>query len=525
MAPESQAPTLRRNALAVVVGRGASAVLWLVATPYVLARLGAERFAVWSLFFAFSGYVASIDFGMANSVARFVALSSGRGDRESLIVVIRRSLALSAGMGCVWCVACILLRHSLAQAFHVPAPLAPEVERSLGVFALSLLAYLVAQVLNGALNGFRRIDLATTCFLAGLVANIGVLVVGLRAGGGLVTAAAAAVTGQVASALLAAVLVVRELRRVAHGETTPVTWKDLLHFGGAVQITSMLSMGQFQTGKVLLPVLGRLVWLTPFELAFRVASTLWSLPVLVWGSVMPSMAHASASGIERMRELYGWACRWSFALGGTTCAGLWLLAPAVLTAWLGPGHAGSVPVVRVLALGFGLATLAGPATVAARGGGWPWLETLHFAMAFVLNLAIAWWAIPRFGPLGTAVALGVSYAVAGTWLVIVMHRRLQVANGVWLARLALPRVLGPVAAAAILGLAWPVGAPVGRGAALAALALHGLAFAALSTLLTWPTGDARRMLDMVRGRLRRRARVPDAAAQPEAVAGPGGMPR
>jgi hypothetical protein len=62
---------LRRSALANVVGRGASAVLWLVVTPLALSRLGPERFAVWSLFFVLGGYMASLDLGMSNGVSRY----------------------------------------------------------------------------------------------------------------------------------------------------------------------------------------------------------------------------------------------------------------------------------------------------------------------------------------------------------------------------------------------------------------------------------------------------------------------
>ena len=95
-ASESRSGSLRRNAIANVVGRGASALLWVLVTPFALSHLGQERFAVWSLFFVFGGYVAALDLGMANIVARYMALISARGDRQNLAVVLRRSLTLSA---------------------------------------------------------------------------------------------------------------------------------------------------------------------------------------------------------------------------------------------------------------------------------------------------------------------------------------------------------------------------------------------------------------------------------------------
>ena len=371
--PGSRAQPLRRNALANVAGRGVSALLWVLVTPYALSRLGQERFAVWSLFFVFGGYVATLDLGMANTVSRFVAVGTARGDRLSIVSVLRRSLSVSAGLGLVWGVACVLLRAPLMRAFHVPPALEPEVARSLIVFAFALLAFSVTQVLNGSLIGFQRLDLSNLAFLAGLLVNTTILVAALAAGAGLPGAAAAMVAGHLCTGTLSAALTRRLIRRMPQSSATEtVRWSELLRFSGAVQATAACAVGQLQVAKVLLGVLGRLVWVTQFELGFRVANAVWSLPTLVQVAVIPASAHASAAGGRAgVRAVYDWACRWIFALAGVTLAGLWLAAPALVTLWLGPGHEPAVAVTRALAVTFAVATVSGPATAVARGGGWP----------------------------------------------------------------------------------------------------------------------------------------------------------
>jgi len=190
-----------------------------------------------------------------------------------------------------------------------------------------------------------------------------------------------------------------------------------------------------------------------------------------------------------VRGIYDWSCRWIFALAGFVHAGLWLVAPELFTLWLGPGHDTAVAVARVLAVAFAVATLSGPATAVARGGGWPLLETYNFAAALVLNVLLSLWLVPHYGPIGAAFAMVASYGLAGAWLIVTMHRRLQVPTASWLARLALPRFLLPAAAAALLWGLWHGAAPQGKLEALRAVALHGAAFALLSMALSWPTGD------------------------------------
>ena len=505
-APGSPGGSLRRNAVANVAGRSASVLLWVVLTPVVLSKLGQERFAVWSLFLGLGGNIASLDMGMASGVARYVALATARGDRANLLLVLRRSLLLSAGIGLLRCVACMAGRGLLINMFHVPVALQTEVSESLMVFAVSMFVYSVTQVLHGALTGFQRLDLANVCFLSGLALHATILITGLYLRAGLISVAAAAIGGHALSGSLAAILVRRSLRKAVQGEQRErVSWREILHFGGAVQGTAACAVGQQQSWNYLLGILGQLRWVTEFSLGFRVANAVWSLPTLVHGAVIPASAHASAHhDVARIRGVYDWACRWIFALGGFALAGLWLTAPALVMLWLGPSQvasiSGSVTVARLLAIAFAVATVAGPATAVARGGGKPLLETWNFAIALALNVLLSLWLIPIYGPRGSAVAMGISYGVAGAWLILKLHHWLHVPTWSWLGKLMLPRFALPALAAWGLSMAWTFATPPTRVAALRIVLLQGGAFVLVCGALLWPTGDIAALFARLRPR-------------------------
>jgi O-antigen/teichoic acid export membrane protein len=91
------------------------------------------------------------------------------------------------------------------------------------------------------------------CFLSGLGLHTTVLAFALLHGFGLVGAACAAVSGHLVSGTLAARFLRRELAHVHdRGRSAPVTWRELLQFGGAVQGTGAAAIAQVQAGKVLL---------------------------------------------------------------------------------------------------------------------------------------------------------------------------------------------------------------------------------------------------------------------------------
>jgi O-antigen/teichoic acid export membrane protein len=514
---ESRSPNLRRNAIANIAGRAASAVLWIAVTPYALRQLGQERFGVWALFFVLSGYLGVLDLGMSGGVGRFIAVAVARDYRAEARRAILRSLALSVSLGLLWCVACVVGRGPFLTFFHVPEVWAPEVSRSLAIFGFSLLILSVAQVLQYSLIGFQRFDLWNLYYLVGLVVNATLLVVGLAMGRGLIAAACAAVAGQAVVGFLAARSVRACLRRVADkpGGGEGASWRELLRFGAMVQASSAFSVGQMQAGKVMLGALGRLAWVTQFELAFRVTNGFWALPVLIQGAAYPAAAQAhEVGGNEQVREVYAWCCRWVFSLAGLILGLVWLIAPALFRLWLGEGHPVAASAARWLAIAFAMSTLAGPATAIARGIGAPVLEVLNFAVAFVLNLLLGLWFIPRLGPDGAAMAMAVSFAVAAACLLSVLHRRLGISTAAWLLRTAGPRLLPAALVAGALWLAvwrWPLDS---RPQSLAAVFVESLLFTFLYVAVTWPTGDARAVWARGRAWLARRAGGVGAARTP-----------
>ncbi len=490
---------LRRNSLANVAGRTASAFVWVAVTPWALRHMGAERFGVWSLFFALSGSLVAMDFGLSSAVTRFVALAAARGEGAHLRVVLNRALRVAAAMGAVWLAAGLAAGALFCAIFHVPAALIAETTRSLAWFGLALALLSVGQVWQGALTGVQRLDLANGAWLAGLVVHVGVLCAGLAAGHGLLAAAVAACAGNAAMAALSW----WHLR--AHAPTTggeageAPRWGELLRYGGVVQATNVLVLAQMQGGRVLLGMLGGLASVTAFELAFRVANTLWSAAVLMQGAIAPAAAACSAAGNTReLVSLFRWGLRWMNVLASVAMGGLFVAGEALLRVWLGAGAGYDAMALRGMAVAFLVATPALTAAAIARGAGRPALETQFFALAAIAQLALALLLASRQGAAGAAWALAGSFAVSAAFMLVRVSRWLQLSLASVVVRDVLPHWAPALAAAGAVAWASRAGVlPAPHGALAAFLLLSG-AYAALALLLGLLPGDTQVLWHRVR---------------------------
>lgn len=491
---------LRRNAVANFLGRAFTALLWVAVTPFVLSRLGPERFGIWSLFFTFLSYLLAFDLGLSSTMTRFVAAKRGSGDGAGLRRTLRKGLGLGLGLGLVWAIFVVVTRGWVVGIFRVPSPIVPETLEALILFALAVLLMFPAQVILGSLQGFERLDLSNLCMAIGVASQVVTLYVGLAAGAGLKAAAVAGVVSQGVTGLLGAGMLRGRLREIPHGEKeTGPSWRDLMHFGAALQLAGLLVVVQLQSGKITLGLLGNLAMVSDYEVAFRVANAVGSLPVLIMLSVIPAASHAwERGGGAAVVPLFMSTSRWVYSLAVMTLGMLWLVAPDITRVWLGPEHDRIAFLIRLWVIVYATILVWGPGTAVARGIGIPWLEVWGLTASVIANVGLSLWWVPRYGTAGAIAALGASFGVAVVLFVATFHGSSGMPFRPWLSRAFLPRALVGLSAVALctwLTAAGPVAEhlpPLGWGHAAAVAVL----FLGVFSLVFAPLGDPQRLWHM-----------------------------
>jgi O-antigen/teichoic acid export membrane protein len=493
--------SLRRNAVASVLSRVVTAVLWVAVTPFILRRLQAERFGIWALFFAFLSYALAFDLGLQSTMMRFIASARGSGGSIGLRRTVGRGVALALGLGAFWALVLVLARAWIVHWFHVPAGLMPETLDALGIFAGAVLLVFPAQSMMGSLQGFERIDLSTACLISGVAAQIACLCGGLAAGGGLRVAALAAVVGQAVAAGMAAWMLFIELRAVAPREGPIPHWRELINFGAALQLSGILFVLQFQSGKVLLGLLGNLAMVSDYELAFRVGSAVGGLPSLLIASVIPTVSRAlQTDGREAVTSLFASASRWTYTAAVINLGLLGLLSADITRVWLGAGHDVVAHLIRVWAIGYFIVLAWGPGTVVARGMGIPWPETVGMAVSLAANVLLAVWWIPRWGAAGAVAALCASFIPAFAVFVALFHKRSGIPFWSWLVREFMPRTVAGIVTVTVCVLLLIAGERAGvlPGAGLLHAGLATVLFTVVFALVFMPLGDTQRLAGVLR---------------------------
>ncbi|HET8606462.1 MAG TPA: flippase [Gaiellaceae bacterium] len=477
----------RGRVVARNVGWNLASQLWLVlvgllVTPYVVHRLDVPVYGLFTLLLAFTAYFAMLDLGFGYATTKYVAEYRARGDTEtvqrlaSTSLTVYLALATAGGVGLA-AVSPLLVRHVLA----VPVRLQGTAQTAFLVASLAFSLTMILQAYQAFPNALQRLDLTTRRTIVLATASSGGIVGVLALGRGLlaVLAVQAAVnaTAVVVFALLARRLLPEIRLRPGFDRATfrLLARFSLLKFANNVSTNTVMQVDKLLVGALLsLGAVG--YYVVPLQLAQRLTTAVGAVSV----AFLPAASALHGGGDRaRLDELYLRATKLVALLGLPLASLLVVFAHPILQLWIDARFADeSATTLQVLAVGYGINVFSTIPAIASDSLGRPGVTTSFSVLSACLNVALSLALIPRFGIVGSAVAIAVNSATLVPAFVWYVHRHvLELPLRAVLRRsIAAPAVAAALALAPMLLLRETV-----RGPASLALALA-LGFAAYLAL-------------------------------------------
>jgi O-antigen/teichoic acid export membrane protein len=399
---------LARNTLLNLLGQVVPMLAAIVAIPLLIGHLGAARFGVLTLAWAAIGYFSLFDLGLSRALTQAVAVRLGADEEtRDLTAVAWTSLWLMLLLGVAGgAVLAALTPWIVGSGLNVPADLLHETRVAFYLLAISLPWVVTTAGLRGLLEAHQhfgiatalRIPLAVFTFLAPLAVlpfstSLVPIVAVLVAGRGLTWAAYLIVCLRRYDYLRRGV----EVRRRVIG--------PLMRYGGWLTVSNIVSpvmanMDRFFIGAIL-PLAAVAHYVTPFE----VVSKLMVLPQSMVAALFPAFASTYVEDRRFTGLLFERALRVVVLLMFPLLFTVVLFAPEGLTAWVGADFArASIPVLRWLAIGVFINSLAQPPIAVIQGGGRPDLTAWLHVVELPLYVGALWWLAHRYGIVGVAMA-------------------------------------------------------------------------------------------------------------------------
>lgn len=442
--PIRRLPTNAVNNLAAIVVAFLPALL---ATPFIVHRLGEERFGIYLLALSVSGIGGLLDLGLTPASVKFVAECRASGDEDDLSVLIntlvltRMPLALVAALAGIvsapW-----VCTHLLAVSPQLLGDAVFVVRASMLTLAVSMFGGTFAALLRGV----HRFDLASKLgmglALALTGATVGVLALGLGLRAIAVAELFLNLLYLVASAWVA--------RRLLPGWRVEMTvgleWvRRLSGFGAFVILNSLTGFVYLHLNRILLGRAlgaGAVPFLAiPWGLGARITQVVNALTEAIT-PVASELAAGRES--ETLQRLYMRSMRVATIAAMTLVVPLVVSARDLLSLWLGPSFSEKgATALQILAVSAGIQSLGAVPYFILNGVGRPAAANLPPVVGAGLNVALAFVFLHSLGLEGIAAAILCGIVVQTTILILALDRALHLEGG------AARAFLGPLALSAL----------------------------------------------------------------------------
>lgn len=417
---------LARNTAINLAGRIVPLLVGVAAMPYVVHRLGPDRFGILALAWIVVGYFALFDLGIGPATTKFVAEYLGRGEAEKLPELIWTAVITQSCFGVVAGILLAVVSPVLVdRLLKIPLALHGQAHLVFLILALSLPATFAAGSLGGVLAASQRFDLFNAVSVPASALNYLLPVVALALGYGLPAIVAFLVLARVVMLAVSFLLCVRLYPTLGLGLRFDhrVVW-PLLGFGGWVSVSGVVVPVLVYFDRFLIGAVVSVAAVGIYTPPFMVASRLGVLPASLSTALFPAASTSAGRGdSEWVRDAMVRSLKYMLLLVGPAALLLIFFARPLLTLWVGAAFAreGTL-VLQILAVGVLANALTYVPYSLIQGIGRPDLTAKLQVAQLPVHLAISWFLVTRLGLRGAALAWTIRmlaefsiFIIAGCW--------------------------------------------------------------------------------------------------------------
>lgn len=408
--------TILKNVTANWVGLIVNILLSFVVAPITVNALGSVYYGIWTLLMQFTGYLWLADFGVRESVVKYVAQYHASGQKDELTATVRTAVSIYGLVAIVAMVGVTALTIALPYAFNIPSEAVHAARIAAFVMGTTIAQSFVFNVFVGVVMGLQLgYRLAPANLVLSLTRTVLVYVL-LKSGYGIVTLAVVQAVMTTAYSLLVYRLCRTALPYLSVRLTLPrrADAAKFYHYGKYVLISNVGEKIIFGTDSLVIAAFQPVSALTFYAIGGSLVEYLRSFVTSMGGLINPV-----ASGLEASRDMARLAnvvitgAKAAVVIGLPVCIGFVFLGERFIGLWMGPAFAPQAALVlKVLSVGFLVGLPASTISAALYGLG----RHHHVAYARIaeglVNLTLSIVLVQKIGVVGVAIGTAVPQVLA-----------------------------------------------------------------------------------------------------------------
>lgn len=418
--PRTASSVILRNVTSSWAVLVANTLASFLLAPLVVNSLGSVYYGIWTLLTQFTGYLWLFDFGVRESVVKYVAQYHASGEGDKLEATVRTAISVYTLVSLA--VLCVIgaLVAALPYVFNIPAEAVPHARIAAFVTGTNVAQSFLTNVFLGVLVGLQRIYLVSQVSLYYAVLRVAGTYLLLTNGFGLVGLSVL----HLGLSLFHAGFVVRYCRvylpDVPLRPARPVRAEviKLLNYGKYVLLANIGDKIVFATDAIVIGMFLPIAALTPYAIAGTLIESMRSV-VKAMGSVFnPLTSSLRATGNEMaLQRVLQLGAKGALLVGLPICIGFVTLGERFVSVWMGEAHAAMAGrVMTVLSAGYIVGLPYYTISGVLYGLGEHRLVAILRVVEGAINLVLSVTLVNVIGLVGVAFGTAIPHVIMVGWI-------------------------------------------------------------------------------------------------------------
>lgn len=389
----------------------------LLATPFLLNRLGASQYGLWMLAMAVIAGASVLSIGLGDATLRYVALYRGQADQVGVARVVRTGLTINLILGGVTALLIAVGSHAIAN--HVFLADAGSQRHATLVLRLASFVVWVRSIEIVLVNTLRAYEQYGKAVKVSSIARALTILTAVGS-----AAMGYGVIGIIAATLAISISALVALAAYANVTAGPVAFAPLLNrasasemigFSGLMWLQAVSGIAFSHGDRLMIGGAIGLTALAHYSVCVQGAQPIHGVISAALHFLFPHLSARLRLSTTRISIVLAPVVLANVTLAALLCALPILFSKPLLSLWMGPQFAASTwRVFAIASLGFGLLSLNVTAHYALLALGQVRYVSSVNVIAGIVTLLAMWVLIPRYGILGAA--LGRLIYGPFTWL-------------------------------------------------------------------------------------------------------------
>jgi O-antigen/teichoic acid export membrane protein len=332
---------ITNNAFANLSGMSIQMAIAFVLSPFLVHSLGDERYGIWTIAVAFTGYMNLMDLGLTSAVSRYVSKYHGLNDTEKVNKIISTAFYLFILMGTIIVLLSPLMADIVVSLVQLDPSLINVVHMLIIIVSFDIAIFVVSGLFKGLFSGAQQFWVINYIQVISSIYKAILFYLLLSEGFGLVAMGLVSITANLLTIVIFYLAFKKRFPNyvISFKLLNRHSSSEILNYSKFTFLAMLANQIIFYSDSFVIGYFLGAAAVTYYAIPWTLADYSKKISLVISQTFTPAISESEAQdNLDHVRHLYVLGTKYMVIISNLLSVGVFILGGAFIAIWMGPKY-------------------------------------------------------------------------------------------------------------------------------------------------------------------------------------------